>query len=93
MMITKGVDRLLRDMLCWYCRELLSLATLRNHPHVVGLREAYLTPHHLAIVMEYAGATRMHVHTAQRVWCQQSHDIAGAHASLYCGTSAHTYGV
>ena len=38
------------------CRELLSLSTLRNHPHVVGLEEVYLTPHHLAIVMEYAGA-------------------------------------
>ena len=38
------------------CRELLSLSTLRSHPHVVGLQEAYVTPHHLAIVMELAGA-------------------------------------
>jgi serine/threonine protein kinase len=49
-------DKLICDVRCRYRRELLSLSTLRNHPHVVGLKEAYLTPHHLAIVMEYAGA-------------------------------------
>ena len=45
------------NVLNWsHCRELLSLSTLRNHPYVVGLKEVYLTPHHLAIVMEYTGA-------------------------------------
>lgn len=36
-------------------RELVNHAALQPHRHIVALREAYLTPHHLTVVMDYAG--------------------------------------
>lgn len=36
------------------CRELLNQRLCAQHPHIVHLREAFLTPGHLGISMEYA---------------------------------------
>jgi serine/threonine protein kinase len=35
-------------------RELLNQRLCAQHPHIVHLREAFLTPGHLGIAMEYA---------------------------------------
>lgn len=36
-------------------RELVHHAALQGHPHIVALREAFITDSHLAVVLEYAG--------------------------------------
>lgn len=38
------------------CSELINHAELQPHHHIIALRDAYLMPHHLAVVMDYAGA-------------------------------------
>jgi serine/threonine protein kinase len=40
-------------------REVLNHRLLVAHPHIVRFREAFLTPRHLAIVMEYASGGDM----------------------------------
>lgn len=40
-------------------REVLNHRLLVAHPHIVRFREAFLTPRHLAIVMEYAAGGDM----------------------------------
>ena len=35
-------------------RELVNQRLCAAHPHIIHLREAFLTPHHLGIAMEYA---------------------------------------
>lgn len=48
-------------------RELVHHAALQGHPHIVALREAFLTESHLAVVLEYADRGDLAEHLSRHV--------------------------
>lgn len=41
---------------------------LQGHPHIIGMREAYLTNDHLCVVMDYADGGDLAEHLSRHVY-------------------------
>ena len=53
---------------CSCCRELVHHSRLQGHPHIIGMREAYLTNDHLCVVMDYADGGDLAEHLSRHVY-------------------------
>ena len=50
------------------CRELVHHSRLQGHPHIIAMREAYLTNDHLCVVMDYASGGDLAEHLSRHVY-------------------------